>query len=316
MNINIEEVMRWHSRLEDLKQNYINNFKTAIDELNNIGNNVLSLQLKYGISTVNKGIVELSSDICTAITSLSDFMYSQMMEYNVTNEEVEVQLRELIEVLNGGLDVGVLTAQGESGAASVVQEETVDAGGISDGGDARGSDVTVESLQVREPISSVTIPSNIDQMGYTVTCYGEGGWYLSGGSQATPIARSSNQRVVHDAWLNDGANYKDGIAVMNVDGETRYLVATAPSLGSVGDCVDVRLDNGQTIPCVIADSKNSMDANFTTYGHSSGGQVNVLEFEVDRNVFNQKGNPKTSTWGLEWDSSSDVRVVDNYGSII
>ena len=103
---------------------------------------------------------------------------------------------------------------------------------------------------------------------------------------------------------------------MNVNGQDHYLVATAPTLGTVGDSVNVNLENGQTIPCVIADAKSTGDSNYTTYGHGTGGGVNILEFEVDRNVYNANGNPQTSTWGLEWDSSSDVTSVDNYGTII
>ena len=166
------------------------------------------------------------------------------------------------------------------------------------------------------PISSVAIPDNVSQSGYTVTCYGEGGWYLGGGSSPTSIAGGTNQKSVHEAWLADGARYKDGIAVMNVDGVDHYLVATAPTFGTVGDNVTVNLENGQTIPCVIADAKSTSDANYTPYGHSNGTSINVLEFEVDRNKYNSTGNPTTSTWGLSWDSSSDVSSIDNYGTVI
>lgn len=164
---------------------------------------------------------------------------------------------------------------------------------------------------------TVTIPDNINQAGYTVTCYGEGGWYLGGGVNATSIARGTNQEKVHNAWLANGGKYKNGIAVMNINGQDHYLIAVAPTFGKVGDNVSVQLKNGQTIPCVIADAKSTGDANYTKYGHgTSGGAVNVLEFEVNRNDYNSKGNPKTSTWGLEWDSSSGVSQIINYGTVI
>ena len=166
-------------------------------------------------------------------------------------------------------------------------------------------------------VSTVNIPSSVNQAGYTVTCYGEGGWYLGGGSTPTAVASGTKQKSVHEAWLADGARYKNGIAVMNVNGQDHYLIATAPTLGSVGDSVDVNLENGETIPCVIADAKSTHDSNYTTYGHGrSDGSVNVLEFEVDRNKYNSSGNPSTNSWGLEWDSSSDVTSVDNYGTIV
>lgn len=165
--------------------------------------------------------------------------------------------------------------------------------------------------------TTVNIPSDVNQAGYTVTCYGEGGWYLGGGSTPTAVASGTNQKLVHEAWLADGGRYKNGIAVMNVDGKDHYLIATAPTLGEVGDSVDVNLENGQTVPCVIADSKSTNDSNYTTYGHGrSDGSVNILEFEVDRDKYNSSGNPTTDTWGLEWDSSSDVTSVDNYGTVV
>lgn len=174
----------------------------------------------------------------------------------------------------------------------------------------------ISSSSSATPVSSVEIPDDINQSGYTVTCYGEGGWYLGGGSKATPVASGTNQKSVHEAWLEDGARYKNGIAVLNVDGEDHYLIATAPTFGTVGDNVNVNLHNGETIPCIIADSKSTADSNYTKYGHRSGNSVNVLEFEVDRNKYNESKNPKTETWGLEWDSNSTVAKIDNYGSIL
>ena len=203
----------------------------------------------------------------------------------------------------------LVTSVGENGDTSI---QKCDIKPLSGGTSSTGS-----SFDSKNPVSSVDIPDSVNQSGYSVTCYGEGGWYLGGGSKATGVASGTNQKSVHNAWLEDGARYKDGIAVLNVDGEDHYLIATAPKLGTVGDNVNVKLANGQTIPCVIADQKNTGDRNFTEYGHSNGsGQVNVLEFEVDRDKFNSSGNPKTDTWGLEWDSSSPVSSVDNYGSII
>ena len=167
------------------------------------------------------------------------------------------------------------------------------------------------------PVSTTEIPDDMAQSGYTVTCYGEGGWYLGGGADATSVASGTKQKDVHNAWLADGARYKDGIAVMNVNGQDCYLVATSSAVGNVGDALNVTFKNGQTIPCVVADAKSSHDSNYSKYGHVQGnGSVNVLEFEVDRNVYNSKGNPTTDSWGLEWDSSSGVKTVDNYGTLV
>lgn len=182
-----------------------------------------------------------------------------------------------------------------------------------------GSETSQAALTASKgtPKSTCEIPDNLAQAGYTVTCYGVSGWHLSGKEQATPIAKGTNQEKVHDKWVADGGRYKSGIAVMNVNGQDHYLVATTEALGKVGQVVDVRLKNGQTIPCVIADAKSKNDSNYTTYGHGrKDGSVNVLEFEVDRLQFLKSSNPTTEKWGLEWDSSSGVKSVDNYGYII
>ena len=164
---------------------------------------------------------------------------------------------------------------------------------------------------------SVKVPDDISQSGYTVTCYGKGGWHLGASAEATRIARGTRQESVHEKWVQNGARYKNGIAVMNVNGVDHYLIATASTFGKVGDSVNVTFKNGQSIPCVIADAKSSNDSNYTKYGHAkSGGSINVLEFEVDRKKYLSSGNPTTSKWNLEWDSSSGVSRVDNHGTII
>ena len=110
---------------------------------------------------------------------------------------------------------------------------------------------------------------------------------------------------------------KNGIAVMNVNGQDCYLVATASAVGKVGDAINVTFKNGQSIPCIVADAKSSHDRNYSQYGHTQkNGSVNVLEFEVDRHVYRAKGNPTTNSWGLEWDSSSGVKTVNNYGTVV
>ena len=167
------------------------------------------------------------------------------------------------------------------------------------------------------PISSVEIPDNINQSGYTVTCYGEDGWHLGGSRKGTPIANGTGQKAVHEKWVADGARYKNGIAVLNVDGVDHYLIAVAPTYGKNGDNLTVHLKNGEEIPCIIADTKSTRDSSYTKYGHAKSGRtINVLEFEVDTNKYNSLGNPTTEKWNLEWDSSSGVAKIDNYGTII
>ena len=160
---------------------------------------------------------------------------------------------------------------------------------------------------------SVSIPSSVKQSGYTVTGYDK--WIKSGKTMVW--AKGTNQRAVSEVWKSQGSKFKNGIATINVNGEDRYLIATSSTFGKVGDSVTVKLENGQSVKCVIADQKSSHDSNYTKYGHGqSNGSVNVLEFEVERSTYQAKGNPSTSKWNLEWDSSSPVTRIDNNGSVL
>ena len=70
-----------------------------------------------------------------------------------------------------------------------------------------------------------------------------------------------------------------------------------------------------SLPCVIADAKSTHDSNYVTYGHSrKDGSVDIVELEVDRLKWRQLGTPSTNTWNLAWDTTSDIRSIDNYGT--
>ena len=257
----------------------------------------------------NQKLADISTDITTGKTKLSDdgvFMGPIKDNCMETFGKIDTQFAETTTNFNSIAtylkEASAAYKNGDTDAKNVV----LTISGSSIGGGLSGN-----------ANSSVVIPDDIAQSGYTVTCYGEGGWYLGGGSTPTAVASGTNQKSVHEKWVADGCRYKNGIAVMNVNGQDCYLIATAPTFGDVGDAVNVNFDDGKTIPCVIADAKSTHDGNYTQYGHGqSNGSVNVLEFEVDRNDYNSKGNPNTEGWGLEWDSSSDVHSIDNYGSVI
>ena len=164
-------------------------------------------------------------------------------------------------------------------------------------------------------VKTVEIPSDLEQRGYTVTCYGPEGWWF-GGTDLRAIAAGSSQEAVHNVWNSQNSQFKNDIAIINQDGVDYYLVATAESLGEVGDRINVTFEDGSSIPCIVADAKSSADSNYTYYGHAGDGGVNILEFEVNKDKYNATGtNPTTEGWGLEWDSNSKVTKVDNYGSI-
>lgn len=86
----------------------------------------------------------------------------------------------------------------------------------------------------------------------------------------------TNQRLVADIWNNQGRTSDRGIATL--DG--RYLVAMTTTFGNVGDYVDVVLEDGTVIPCIIADAKSFNDHNCNAYGHEKGRRgTSLVEFE-------------------------------------
>ena len=165
------------------------------------------------------------------------------------------------------------------------------------------------------PIDELDIPDNFKQTDYyTVTGYDF--WCKSGDEMIwTP---GTNQEAVSDLWKKCGSRFKNGIAVINVDGIDRYLIATTSTLGNVGDMINCTLGDGTVLPCIIADQKSSGDSNWKPYGHEEpGGDINVIEVEVQRSKYlTNGGSVSTNSWGLDWDTSSPVRHVDNYGSVI
>ena len=147
----------------------------------------------------------------------------------------------------------------------------------------------------------ITVPADVPQKGvYTVTCYDDfaGRW-----------ASGTQQEAVCSQWQDAGSEWDDGIAV--IDG--LYLVACSETFGSVGDKVVWVLEDGTEIPSIIADAKSSGDANYTKWGHMTGGTVNVIEFEVKRSVYMQRGNPGSSAWKGEWGGKA-VNSCRNYGT--
>ena len=159
----------------------------------------------------------------------------------------------------------------------------------------------------------IALPTDLKQSGYTVTGYDY--WINSG--KTMEWEDGTNQKRVSDIWKDQGSVFKNGIAVINVDGVDRYLVAVTTKFGQPGDCIDVKLSDGTIIPCIIGDSKGSGSGSGSEWGHSRGdGSVNVLEFEVQRTKFLQSGNPTTEKWNLPWNDSLDVKSVKNLGSII
>ncbi len=171
---------------------------------------------------------------------------------------------------------------------------------------------------------TIKIPQTFKQYHeYSVTCVGADGWHKSGGEangylckeEATSIL--SPDKEVHDVWVKQGAKYKNGIAVMYVDGVERYLVAVVPregekGVGNPGDVLNATLEDGTVLPLVVLDTKGG-DKQYE-WGHALGDGVDVIEFEVDMYIYNEKKNV-AKNWGIDWDPSSPVVKFTNNGNI-
>ena len=176
--------------------------------------------------------------------------------------------------------------------------------------------------------TTIEIPDSvldINQINYDVEQYDNRGF---GGNGIDP---TSTQKKVHQLWLDDGERYTKGIAVINVNGSDRYLVAVTKKFGNIGDIINANLENGEVIELVIADEKDYRhtqavnngelcDNDNTTdpgcYGHYKGSSgLGVLEFDFNPVEIFQNGIYSASTLGPDWDTSQKVISISNCGSV-
>lgn len=108
--------------------------------------------------------------------------------------------------------------------------------------------------------------------------------------------------------LLSGYEEYDADGFGKVDG--RYVIATTPYFGKIGDRVDFKLANGRVIRAIIGDHKNMSDPGCNLYGHKDGHIV--VEFVVNQKMW--YGTDKTPVkYHPEWDSRAVESV--NYGNI-
>lgn len=177
-------------------------------------------------------------------------------------------------------------------------------------------------LVIQFPDSIVSHP----QWNYDVECYSADYGY---GCYNNMKRWAYNQEIIWKMWVAAGAKYKNGIAVMKVNGLDRYMVATTAKMGQVGDMINATLENGEIIPMIIGDIKAYGDTGVSNtkiceqqlvnepgcYGHQkSGNSIGVLEFQVDPVKFRESSNP--AGWGQEWDTSQKVVSITRYSSIL
>lgn len=130
--------------------------------------------------------------------------------------------------------------------------------------------------------------------------------------------RSSPQYKLSHIWSTDwGCSCDRGIATVN----GCYLIAVAPTYGSVGTALHIELDNGASFDALIADIKSPSDANYCPWGHLDGnGRVNIIEWEVVKVLPNGRAAtsgdryagypPDLSGW-----QGANVKTITNLGKM-
>lgn len=125
---------------------------------------------------------------------------------------------------------------------------------------------------------------------------------------------SSKQYLVSTIWRAQTESAKWNKNIATIDG--RYLVAVVTgSFGHVGDKIDIKLANNEVIHAIIADSKNTTNADdsgatnsngkWNRWGHLSGpneDQINIVEFEIN-------GDPSNINTPQEWFSQDVISIT-------
>lgn len=138
--------------------------------------------------------------------------------------------------------------------------------------------------------------------GGRVNCYTYMGWQMI---TATDSPQYKLREAAGMAFDDEGFGVIGG----------RYVIACTTTFGDVGDYLDFYLQDGTVLSCVIGDIKSEQDANWTTFGHTTGANgLSVVEFVVDKSSWYESGhpNPGTSSCHPEW--SQQIVSASRVGS--
>lgn len=151
---------------------------------------------------------------------------------------------------------------------------------------------------------------------YDSFCYTYMAWQLV-------TSKSSAQYQWRDkhfpSWVNTktggdpNAFNTEGFGIVN----GRYVIATTHKndggFAEVGQALDVYLEDGTILYCVVGDIKSSGDPDWTPWGHIKGTSANTIEFIVDYNSWYNVGhaNPGTAGCHPEWKQKITKIVVGN-----
>ena len=118
-------------------------------------------------------------------------------------------------------------------------------------------------------------------------------------------AKSSTQYKLREAA---GMNFdEEGFGKIG----DRYVIACTTTFGNVGDFIDVYMEDGTVLKCVIGDIKSQGDPGCTKWGHNNGDCI--IEFVVDKDTWYNNGrgahtNPGNAACHPEWNQEIDKIV--------
>ena len=161
------------------------------------------------------------------------------------------------------------------------------------GGDSSSSGDSAANGTLGEG-ETITVPDSLAQTGIIGDCT-----YIE--SPSSSGFWVGDCLKVYNKWASAGKKWFSKIATL--DG--RYLIAMRPRFGSVGDKVDVLLEDGTVMNCTMLDTKGSDAAE---WGHDYGSGYSLVEFEAEVGF-------KTADVPSNW-RGKKVKSVTNCGSIL
>ena len=280
--IDFGELKRISSRSEEVKGEVQNTLSSVNNTLSNICQIVDSPELTTNNNALSSTIKTMSSSTVSALERIKRFLDVQLNSYTQNIGEALEKLRNLITTIDGLF----------GGETSIVNFGLTDAGAV-----AAIDSAAFNNLQYGSG-ETITIPDNVKQTGIIANAtqnYSTRGW-------------AYNQGMLADAYKAAGSQADGNMATLN----GRYLVAVSPTFGTVGDNIDIQLENGQVIPAIIADIKGA-DAT-SPWGHQfpGGAGVDVIEWEINGSA-NDGGALRNNLTEKGW-YGSDVTSIINFGS--
>ena len=143
----------------------------------------------------------------------------------------------------------------------------------------------------------------------------QSGLYASGTGYDQDWNVGSGQKELNDKWRKQGKPSDKGIATL--DG--RYLVATTENIAKVGDNIDVVIEDGTTIRCTVADTKEPTDVGYTEWGHlvklpSGNKKPDVIEWEskmTPEEFKTYEGHYNDAIFLGEWKGQKVEYIINN-----